>query len=134
MSEHRTATAEINDAFEGVERTIKRETVWMPAVVSIGWGTSLGLVVWHIFTGDGGSGWGIAHAIILAFAIFQVWTFWDVDARRRVENLKFQTAANILDEMMKERGATWVQTGEEGSISVEFPGPDTDEEDETTEK
>jgi hypothetical protein len=126
--------AEIGAAFEGMERTIKRETVWMPIVVSVAFGTSLGLVLWNTFTGGDESGWGISHAIILVFAILQVWTFWDLDARRRTLALKYDTAAGLLDHTVEHGGWTWGESKEVGSVELNREPEDTDEEDETTEK
>lgn len=121
MSSDNAAIAEINAAFEDMASTIRRETIWLPVIVSAAWGGSLGLVLWNAFTGDDASGWGISHAIILVFAIFQTWTFWDLDARRRVENLKYQTAAGLLDRLADEHGWTWGESDEPGSVSLNSP-------------
>lgn len=110
----------IDDAFSTLERTIKRETLWLPVVVSIAWGGSLGLLLWDLFTGDE-IGMGISHAIVLTFAILQVWIFWDVDARRRVALLKYETAARILDPLVTEYGWTWEETEEPNSVALESP-------------
>jgi hypothetical protein len=131
MDKTPTAMAEIDKAFDATERAIKRETRWLPIIVSAAWGGSLGLVLWDVFTGDDGVGMGISHAIILAFAIFQTWVFWDADARRRTENLKYQTAAGILDEMVAEHRWVWEHTGSAGSVSLRAPYTDDDEDDGT---
>ncbi len=121
MSSDNTAITKINAAFQDMARTIRRETIWLPVIVSVAWGGSLGLVLWDSFTGDDGVGMGVSHAIILVFAIFQTWTFWDLDARRRVENLKYQTAAGLLDRLADEHGWTWGETDEPGSVCLDSP-------------
>lgn len=110
---------EINAGFSEMERIIKRETIWLPVFTSVAWAGCLGILLWQAFTGEG---WSVAgHCIILAFAIFQVWTFWDVDARRRVANLKYETAAGLLDHFVAEEGWEWGDSEKPGSVSLKAP-------------
>lgn len=131
MSEPTTSEQEINAGFDSMERTIKRQSLFVPVVVSVGYGASLVLVAWD---GVSNSGWGVlSHMITLAFVIALAWFYWDVDAKRRVNDLKFQTAAGLLDHLVEEYDWKWEECDEAGSVSLHAPEAHEDD-DEDAEK
>lgn len=122
---------EINAGFDALERTIRRESAWLPGIVSAVYGLSMGLVIWGGFTGEG---WNvISHVIVIAFAVMMTWFYWDVDARRRVAVLKYQTAAGLLDHLVEEYDWKWEPCEEAGSVSLHAPEAHKDDDDEDTE-
>jgi hypothetical protein len=126
VSDPTTSETEINAGFDSMERTIKRESLFVPVVVTVGYGASMALVAWDGITN---SGWGvISHLITLAFVIAMAWFYWDVDAKRRTNALKFQTAAGLLDHLVKEYDWKWEECEEAGSVSLHAPDAHEDDE------
>jgi len=128
VSDAKTSMEEINANFTAVERTIRRESLVVPIIVSVGYGAALVMVAWQAAFEDGG--WGsLSHLITLAFVIMLAWFYWDTDARRRVMALKYETAAGLLDHLVKEYDWKWEECDEAGSVSLHAPGSHEDDDD-----
>lgn len=112
-------------AFAPIERQIRRETLWVPVLSSVGWGLSMVSVIWSGVVS--GTELTIPHCMVLAFAIMMSWFYWDVDARRRVAHLKYQTAAGLLTAMVDEYDWEWGKSTKPGSVCLSLPREDSPE-------